>query len=71
VQPDPASVENVLKGGTTVVGRDSSGKSKGGRSSTRDGVGAGVEGCLEGERAGAGEACSSLHENETGSICFE
>ncbi len=69
MQPDPASVVNVLKGGTTVVGRETSGKSKGGRSST--GVGAGEGGLLEGEGAGLGEACPLAPGNEVSSICGE
>ena len=71
VQPDPASVVNVLKGGTTVVGREISGKSKGGRSSTGVGVGAGggERGFLEGERTGVGEVCSLELENESSTCC--
>jgi hypothetical protein len=34
VQPEPASVVKVLKGGTTGVGPGISGKTRGGRSST-------------------------------------
>lgn len=69
MQPDPARVENVLKGGTTVVGREISGKIKGGRSSTGVEVGGGEWGFLGGERAGVGEACSRVPGNEASSIC--
>jgi hypothetical protein len=73
VQPDPASVVNVLKGGTTVEGREISGKIKGGRSSTGVGVGAGEGegGFLEGVRTGVGEACSLAPEHEESSFCCE
>jgi hypothetical protein len=71
VQPDPASVVNVLKGGTTVAGREISGKSRGGRSSTGVGVGAGEGGFLAGVRTGVGDVCSLAPEHEESSIGCE
>lgn len=71
VQPDPASVVNVLKGGTTVVGREISGKSKGGRSSTGVEVGTGDGVLLEGVRVGVRVACSVASGNEASSFCGE
>lgn len=73
MQPDPASVVNVLNGGTTVVGREISGKSKGGRSSTGVDVGAGEgeAGFLEGARTGVGAECSLAPEHEESSFCCE
>jgi hypothetical protein len=46
VQPEPASVVKVLKGGTTGVGPGTSGKRRGGRSSTSVGVNVGEEGAV-------------------------
>jgi hypothetical protein len=51
VQPDPASVVKVLKGGTGG-GQGDSGKSRGGRSSTGIGEGLGEGGVAVGSRAG-------------------
>jgi hypothetical protein len=48
VQPDPASVVKVLKGGTTGVGPGTPGKSKGGRSSRGMGVDLGEGGAAVG-----------------------
>jgi len=64
-------VLKVLKGGTTGVGPGTSGKSKGGRSSTGVGVDVGEEGVAVSEerRDGPGDACSSAPEGEL--ICVE
>jgi len=53
------------------VGRETSGKSKGGRSSTGVNVGAGEAGFVEGEGAGLGEACSLEPEIGSNAICCE
>lgn len=70
VQPEPASVVKVLKGGTTGVGPGISGKTRGGRSSTGVRVDIGEDGvvALE-EGVGPGEACSSAPEDRIVCCC--
>jgi hypothetical protein len=54
VQPEPASVVKVLKGGTTGVGPGTSGKRRGGRSSTGVGVNVGEGGAVVPEAYSSG-----------------